>query len=90
MCPYAPAPKQFGTEAQAQLLTNNPPRLDKAKIRRVHQIIGSILYYVRAVNMTILIALNTITSKQTKASEKTLEKCTQLLDYLVVHLDTKV
>ncbi len=40
--------------------------------------------------MTFLMALSTIASEQTKASEKTLEKCTQLLDYLALHLDKKI
>jgi hypothetical protein len=31
-CPYAPAPKQFGTEAQALLPTNDSPCLDKVGI----------------------------------------------------------
>jgi hypothetical protein len=44
----------------------------------------------RAVDMTVLMALSTITSKQTKASEKTLEKFTQLLDYLASNSDAKV
>ncbi len=69
-CPYAPAPKQFGTEVQALPPTDYYPCLDKAGIWRVQIIVGSILYYTRAVNMTILMALSTTVSKQTKASEK--------------------
>jgi hypothetical protein len=56
----------------------------------VQWIVGSILYYARVVDMTFLMALSTIASEQTKASEKTLEKCTQLLDYLALHLDKKI
>jgi hypothetical protein len=51
---------------------------------------GSILYYARAVDMTVLMALSTIANKQTKASEKTLEKCTQLLDHLALHSDATI
>ncbi len=40
--------------------------------------------------MTFLMALSTIASKQTTATEKTLEKCTQLLDYLASNLEAKV
>jgi hypothetical protein len=35
--------------------------------------VGSILYYAQAVNMTILMALSTIASKQSKATEKALK-----------------
>ncbi len=39
--------------------------------------------------MTSLIALSTIASKQTKATEKTMKKSTQLLNYLASNLDAK-
>ncbi len=69
-CPYTPAPKQFGSEAQQPLPPDSSPRLDKKGIRRVQQIVGSILYYARAVDMTVLMALSTLAIEQTKATEK--------------------
>ncbi len=48
-CPYAPEPKKFGTEAQASFPQDNMPKLDKKGIKQVQQIVGSILYYARAV-----------------------------------------
>jgi hypothetical protein len=89
-CPYAPAPKQFGSEAQRPLPPNSSPRLDKKGVRRVQQIVGSILYYARAVDMTVLMALSLLAIEQTKATEKTLAKCVQLLDYLAHHSTAKV
>jgi hypothetical protein len=56
----------------------------------MQRIIGSILYYAKAVDMTKLMALSTVARKQTKATEQTLEKCTQLLDYLTSNSDAKV
>jgi hypothetical protein len=52
--------------------------------------VGSILYYARAVDMTVLMALSTIASEQTKGTERTLEKAYQVLDYLATHPDAKV
>jgi hypothetical protein len=40
----------------------------------VQKIVGSILYYARAVNMTALMALSTIASKQTKGTERMTKK----------------
>jgi hypothetical protein len=40
--------------------------------------------------MTLLMALSSITVEQTKATKRTLERCTQLLDYLAGHADAKV
>ncbi len=89
-CPYSPEPKKFDTEAQAPLPHNLTPKLDAKGIKRVQKIVGSILYYARAVDMTVLMALSSIAVKQTKATEKTMARCTQLLNYLLGHADAKV
>jgi hypothetical protein len=89
-CPYSPALKQYRTKAQAPLHPDSSPHLDAKGVKRVQQIVGSILYYARAVDMTDLMALNTIMVKQTKATEKTMVQCIQLLDYLSGHSDAKV
>jgi hypothetical protein len=89
-CPYTPAPKQFGLEAQCPLPADDSSPLDKKGIKCVQQIFGSILYYARVVDMTVLMALRTIAIEQTKSAEKTMAKCMQLLDYLAYHADAKV
>jgi hypothetical protein len=89
-CPYTPAPKQFGSEAQRPLPPDASPLLDKKGIKRVQKIVGSILYYARAVEMTVLMALSTIAIEQTKATETTMKKCVQLMDYLAHNPDAKI
>ncbi len=89
-CPYLPEPKKLGTEAQAPLPNDSTPKHDKNGIKRVQKIVGSILYYARAVDMMVLIALSSIVVEQAKATEKTMARCTQLLDYLSGHVDAKV
>jgi hypothetical protein len=69
---------------------NNMPKLDKKEIKRVQKIVGSILYYGQAVNMTVLMVLSTIAVDQTKVTKRTMERCMQLLDYLAHNADTKV
>jgi hypothetical protein len=56
----------------------------------VQKIVGSILYYARAVHMTVLMALSTIASMQTKGTEQTMEKALQILDYLTTHPDATI
>ncbi len=56
----------------------------------MQKIVGSLLYYARAVNMTILMALSSIAVEQTTATELTLQRCTQLLDYLAGHANATV
>jgi hypothetical protein len=89
-CPYSPEPKKFGTDTQASLPPDTSPKLDAKGIKRVQQIVGSILYYARAINMTVLKALSSIAVEQTKASDKTMARCTQLLDYLSHNADAKI
>jgi hypothetical protein len=52
--------------------------------------VGSILYYARAVDMTVLMALSSIAVEQTTATEKTMKRCHQLLDYLATNFEAKV
>jgi hypothetical protein len=89
-CPYSPEPKQFSTEAQRPLPRDSSPLLDDRKKQQVQQIIGSILYYARAVDMTALMALSTIAMSQAKPTETTMERCIQLMDYLATHSDAKI
>jgi hypothetical protein len=88
-CPYLPELKKIGTEAQAPLPLDSTPKLNAKGIKRVQKIVGSILFYARAVDMMVM-ALSSIVVKQTKATEKTMARCTQLLDYLSGHSDAKV
>ena len=89
-CPYSPEPKSYGAKAQAPLPMDTSPPLDKQGIKRVQKIVGSILYYARAVDMTVLMALSSIATEQMKATKKTNSRCLQLLDYLASNIDAKV
>jgi hypothetical protein len=70
-CLYSPEPKQFGTEAQAPLLSpNNSLQLNIKGIKRVQKIVGSILYYARADDMTVLMAFSSIKWNKLKQRNK--------------------
>jgi hypothetical protein len=86
-CPYTPAPKQYGAEAQAPLPVNISPKLSDDEIKEIQRIVGSILYYARAVDITVLMALSSIASEQTRGTTNTMAKANQLLDYLATHPD---
>jgi hypothetical protein len=89
-CPYSPEPKLFGVDVHAPIGLDATAVLDAKGIKRVQQILGSILYYARSVDMTVLMALSSIAVEQTKATEKTLGRCIQLLDYLASNSEAKV
>jgi hypothetical protein len=60
-------------------------KLDQKEIKCIQKIFGSILYYAPTVDMTVLMALITIASKQAKGTEQMMEKALQVLDYLATH-----
>jgi hypothetical protein len=85
-CPYSPPePKIYGSEAQSLLPLDTMHKLSDSKIKQVQKIVGSILYYARTVDMTVLMALSTIASKQTTGTAHTMENALQVLDYLATH-----
>jgi hypothetical protein len=89
-CPYAPAPKQYGAKAQAPLPIDISPKLSPAEIKKIQRVIRSILYYARAVDITVLMALSSIAIKQSKGTKNTMEKAKQLLDYLATYPDVTI
>jgi hypothetical protein len=54
------------------------------------KVTGSVLYYARAVDPTVLMPLNDIATEQTKATEKKQATNNQLLDYLATHPDATI
>jgi hypothetical protein len=76
----------YGSKVQ-YAKTNSSPPLDKAGTRRVQEISGTYLYYGRALDSTILPALNEISNNQAQPTIITGEDCDHLLDYLATHPD---
>eukprot|EP00957_Ditylum_brightwellii_P093458 7117685-Ditylum_brightwellii.AAC.1 len=60
------------------------------EIKRVQDIVGTLLYYFRVVDPMLAAALSIIASQQANASKKTEEACHQLLDYVATHLNAAV
>ena len=89
-CPYTPAPKQYGAEAQALLPVDISPKLSDEEIKEIQRIAGSILYHAQAVNITVLMALSSIASKQTRGTMNTMAKAKQLLNYFATHPDATI
>jgi hypothetical protein len=89
-CPYTPAPKQYGDKAQALLPADISPKLSDKEIKEIQRVVGSILYYMRAVDITILMALSSIASEQMRGWTNMMAKAKQLLDYLAMHPDATI
>ena len=88
--PYPAQPRKFGTAAQEPLAEDTTMTVDEERKKRVQQIVGGLLYYARAVDNTILTALNAIATQQANATEATEEKIKQLLDYMATNRNATV
>jgi hypothetical protein len=73
-CPYSPSPNQYGTKAQEPHPVKISPKLSPEESKEMQSVIGSILYYACAVNITVLMALSSIAIKQTKGTTSTMER----------------
>jgi hypothetical protein len=76
----------YGAKTQYATQDETPP-LTAKQCLNIQKVIGSVLYYTRAVDPTVLMPINDIATEQTKATEKTQAATNQLLDYLATHPD---
>ena len=84
LSPHHSASFQPMTKGQRQYADtpDTTPLLNKQDTTMVQSIVGSLLYYGRAIDNTILPALNTLAASQAKPTNTTLKKCHRLLDYV--------
>ena len=82
--PYQSTPIQYGTKVERMEEENSPPLTEK-EIKHVQDIVGTLLYYGRAVNPTLVAALSTIASCQARGTKALQTACHQLLDYVATH-----
>ena len=69
---------------------DNTPALNIRDVKRVQEVLGTFLYYGRAVDCTILADVGSIATHQSNATQMTLRAITQLLHYAATHPDAVV
>lgn len=85
--PHAWTEPQYGAKTQMTSDPDSSPPLDKPGITRLQEVIGTLLYYARAIDNTMLVALGTLAAAQSKGTQSTADACTQLLNYAASHPD---
>ena len=82
--PHQHAPVRYGLKGQQQFATSLDTSLGLSPTERRHlqSIVGTLLYYGRAIDYTILPALNDIARQQAKPTVTTMIRVRQLLDYV--------
>jgi hypothetical protein len=87
---YQPHPHTvptYGATIQHAKHINQSPAATKADQKYIRQAIGILLYYARAVNPTLLVALSTLASAQAAPTENTMSLVKLLLDYVATQPD---
>jgi hypothetical protein len=83
--PHPHLPIDYGAKKQTSAPEDKSPLLDKTKKRYVQEVTGVFLFYARAVDSTMLVALSAIAAEQSAPTENTLKKVHQFLDYAATH-----
>ena len=88
--PYHTYLNKYGLASQEPTPQDTALTATKEEITRIQQVVGKILYYSKAVDLTVLMALSTIPSEQTKSTKTTLKNVHKLFDYLATNPDTTI
>jgi hypothetical protein len=79
----------YGANTQYTTQDETPP-LTAKQCLNIQKVTGSVLFYTRAVDPTVLMPLNDIAMEQTKATGKPQAATNQLLDYLATRPDATI
>ena len=88
--PLQPLPRKYGKAAQEPTPADTSKPLNKEDTKLVEQVVGSFLFYGRAVDPIILHALNTIANDQNNPTENTLIQVKNFLDYMHTYPDATI
>jgi hypothetical protein len=87
---YKMQPINYGAKVQFAAPADTSAPLTESQKLKLQQVIVSLLYYARAVDPKISVALGTLASAQAKVTAATAESMNQLIDYCATHPDAEV
>lgn len=88
--PHPWTPPVYSATIQYPAPEDTTPPLLSSACTRIQVILGTLLFYARAIDDTMLVALNSLATKQATATQATLDKIIWLLNYAATHPDTTV
>jgi hypothetical protein len=88
--PHAWTAPSYGSKVQLTPLADNSKPLNAGGLTRIQRIIGTLLFYGRAIDSTLLVALGTLSAAQSKGTAATAQAITQLLNYCATHPDATI
>ena len=83
-------PPRMGKQGQQPTQDDNSEALNAHDTNRVQKIVGSCLYYSRAIDATIVQATNSVSSEQAKPTQKVLKDAERIVQYLSKYPSNKL
>ena len=87
--PSPHAPIQYGQKIQMANIDESDP-LTKTQVKLLQQVCGQFLYYARAVDATMLHALNDLATKVNNGTQETAKALTHFLNYCAANPDASI
>jgi hypothetical protein len=88
--PHKWNPPIYGAKTQFVKDETISPALSDKDVNKLQQLTGTLLYYDRAVDPTLIMPINVLASEQSKATAVTADKFIKLLKYCNTHPETKI
>ena len=83
--PHAWISPDYGAATQWAIDADETPLLETSELKTLQQILGTLLYYARAVDNTMLVAISTLASVQAQGTKATMDAAIHLLNYCATH-----
>jgi hypothetical protein len=88
--PHTWDPPIYGAKTQFVNEETTSPVLSDKDVNKLQQLTGTLLYYARAVDPTLIMPINFLASEQSNATEVTADKVIKLLNHCNTHPETKI
>ena len=88
--PHAWQKPDYGAKVQYALEEDLSLPLSPDDTKRVQEVLGTLLFYARAVDSTMLTAISAIATQQAKGTKATMDAIIHLLNYCATHPDAAV
>ena len=76
---------EYGTKVQYEPDADTSEKLDTIGKKRIQEVLGTLLYYARAVDPTLLVTVSSLARQQKDPTIKTMAAVNHLLDYCATH-----
>jgi hypothetical protein len=90
LSPHAWTKPVYGAKVQYATAPDTSEPLDAADTKRLQEVLGTFLFYARAIDSTMLPAIGTLASQQSNGTKAALIALTQLLNYAASNPDAVI